>query len=169
MPDFYQGSEYWDLSLVDPDNRRPVDFADRERALSTDVADFEELAAHWTDGHVKLALSHRLLRLRHDFAELLRRGSYAPRSVTGPARAHIIAFTRQWKNDELLIAVGRHFAPLTNGGRQWLAGVEAKFESEPDQSYQDLLGTAPQLSVDNLDFSVLMQSIPVAVLLRRRH
>ena len=167
VPDFYQGSEFWDLSLVDPDNRRPVDFADRERALSTDVTSFEELAARWADGRVKLALTHRLLRLRHDFAELLRRGSYASRNVSGPASAHIIAFTRQWKDDELLIAVGCHFAPLTNGGRQWPAGIDAKIEHTPGQSYRDLLGTAPQPRADNLDFSVLMQSIPVAALYRR--
>ena len=64
VPDFYQGTETWDLSLVDPDNRRPVDFAARQAVLAASAeADWLELASHWTDGRIKLALTHRLLSL----------------------------------------------------------------------------------------------------------
>ena len=129
VPDFYQGSEFWDFSLVDPDNRRAVDFAARKQVLASDLSKIGELAAHWSDGHVKLALMQKLLRLRHDFSELLRHGSYEPENIVGPCSNHVIAFTRRWKSDELLIAVARHFTPLTNGGRQWFESVDAKTRS----------------------------------------
>jgi hypothetical protein len=65
-----------------------------------------------------------------------------------------------------LIAVARHFAPLTNGGRRWLDGVDARIEHEPNQKYQNLLAIAPQPQGDELDLAVLMRSLPVAVLRR---
>src|SRR5262249_33606805 len=66
VPDFYQGSEFWDLSLVDPDNRRPVDFAACTHALTQVAAptDWAKLADSWDDGTIKLALTNKLLRVR---------------------------------------------------------------------------------------------------------
>ena len=62
VPDFYQGTEFWDLSLVDPDNRRPVDFAARAAALpALENPDWAGLAQHWPDGHIKLAWTRHLL------------------------------------------------------------------------------------------------------------
>src|SRR4029077_2332089 len=68
VPDFYQGTEGWDLALVDPDNRRPVDFKSLQAALAnvSDAPDWSALAAHWADGRIKLALTHRLLTLRRE-------------------------------------------------------------------------------------------------------
>src|SRR5471030_2340538 len=65
VPDFYQGTEFWDLSLVDPDNRRPVDFAARAAALaSMETPDWAELTQNWPDAHIKLAWTRHLLMLR---------------------------------------------------------------------------------------------------------
>src|SRR5207244_2618256 len=80
VPDFYQGTELWDLALVDPDNRRPVDFAARRTALAALAAepDWRALQACWQDGRIKLALTRRLLALRNALAQLFRDGEYVP-------------------------------------------------------------------------------------------
>ena len=90
VPDVYQGSELWELSLVDPDNRRPVDFELRRRLL----ADIDAGAVPPVDavGAAKLLVTSRALRLRRDRPELYRR--YAPLAVVGDADAHAIAFDR---------------------------------------------------------------------------
>jgi (1->4)-alpha-D-glucan 1-alpha-D-glucosylmutase len=120
-PDFYQGTEFWDLSLVDPDNRRPVDFAVREKtlaALSPD-ADLQALAGTWADGRIKLALTRRLLAWRQSGGALFARGDYRPLTVEGLHRDRVIAFARIHGGDAALLIAGRHFAAVTNGGRHW--------------------------------------------------
>jgi (1->4)-alpha-D-glucan 1-alpha-D-glucosylmutase len=120
VPDFYQGSEFWDLSLVDPDNRRPVDFAARASALaSVETPDWENLARNWTDGRIKLAWTRHLLKLRAEAAEVFTRGNYQPLEVIGPHRDHVIAFARRHGGDAAIVAVGKSLAPLTQGGRVW--------------------------------------------------
>ncbi len=85
VPDFYQGTEFWDLSLVDPDNRRPVDFAERAAVLaSMETPDWESLAQHWPDGHIKLAWTRHLLKLRTELSDVFAQGDYQPIEVTGP-------------------------------------------------------------------------------------
>ena len=75
VPDIYQGCEIWDYSLVDPDNRRPVDYAHRKQMLaSLDGADPRALLASWTDGRVKLFVVRALLHFRREHAELFRQG-----------------------------------------------------------------------------------------------
>ncbi len=95
VPDFYQGTELWDLSLVDPDNRRPVDFAKRASVLaSVEIPDWENLVQHWPDGHIKLAWTRHLLKLRNELADVFTDGDYRPLQVTGRHRDHVIAFAR---------------------------------------------------------------------------
>src|SRR6202167_5991736 len=77
VPDFYQGTEFWDLSLVDPDNRRPVEFTERADVLaSVDHPDWARLTRDWADGHIKLAWTRYLLRLLHVLAEVFVCGDY---------------------------------------------------------------------------------------------
>ena len=101
MPDIYQGSEIWDLSLVDPDNRRAVDYDLRAWWLGelmnplgsrADLA--RALVDSKADGRIKLYLTYRALRFRRDHAELFHAGSYAPLEATGDAGEHIVAFAR---------------------------------------------------------------------------
>ncbi|MDC7786567.1 malto-oligosyltrehalose synthase [Rhodoplanes sp. TEM] len=126
VPDIYQGTEFWDLSLVDPDNRRAVDFGARRAALDAigETPDWEALAADWPDGRIKLALTHRLLTLRRQLPELFADGGYVPLPVEGPHAGHVLAFARTGRRDAVIVAAGRHFAPLTDGGCRWF-GVEA--------------------------------------------
>jgi (1->4)-alpha-D-glucan 1-alpha-D-glucosylmutase len=120
IPDFYQGTEFWDLSLVDPDNRRPVDFAARERQLGqAGQADWPALVRSWRDGRIKLALIRRLLAWRRTLGEVLLRGDYRPLTVTGAHRTHVVAFARVCGGEAAILVAGRHFAPLTDGGRTW--------------------------------------------------
>jgi (1->4)-alpha-D-glucan 1-alpha-D-glucosylmutase len=120
VPDFYQGTELWDLSLVDPDNRRPVDFAARANLLATvEQPDWSALAQNWTDGRIKLAWTRHLLRLRGELADVFTQGDYEPLEVTGPHCDHVIAFARRHGRKAAIVAVGRSLAPLSAGGRNW--------------------------------------------------
>ncbi|CAN7736912.1 malto-oligosyltrehalose synthase [Paraburkholderia sp. SIMBA_054] len=96
VPDLYQGTELWDFSLVDPDNRRPVDFAQRQALLAE--APPSDYLAGWRDGRVKLAINQRMLALRMQIPELLSSGSYTPLTVRGKHAAHAIAFARRQGN-----------------------------------------------------------------------
>ena len=123
VPDFYQGTEFWDLSLVDPDNRRPVDFAARASALAAlETPDWPQLVQQWPDGRLKLAWTRQLLKLRTELAELFTEGDYQPLDVSGPHRDHVIAFARRHGRDAAIIAVAKSFAPFTQGGRAWPIG-----------------------------------------------
>jgi (1->4)-alpha-D-glucan 1-alpha-D-glucosylmutase len=114
VPDIYQGCEFWDLNLVDPDNRRPVDFAGRAAALAslpkvaadagnTAAPTLSALLQQWTDGRIKLHVLSALLAERRRRPALFRDGAYSPLGVIGDQAEHIVAFLR--KNDEAAIAV----------------------------------------------------------------
>jgi (1->4)-alpha-D-glucan 1-alpha-D-glucosylmutase len=103
VPDIYQGAEFWDLSMVDPDNRRPVDFTRRFAALNVDASPVA-LAACWRDGRVKQAVIRRALALRREIPKLFARGEYRPIEVRGPLAPHVVAFLRS-REDALCIVV----------------------------------------------------------------
>jgi (1->4)-alpha-D-glucan 1-alpha-D-glucosylmutase len=123
LPDFYQGSELWDLSLVDPDNRRPVDFGLRRRLLDAlrQRADADqrqlagELAARMEDGRIKLFLIERTLRFRSRARELFAAGTYLPLAVEGARADHVCAFARCLAGREALIVAPRFFTRLIDG------------------------------------------------------
>ncbi len=118
VPDFYQGTELWDFSLVDPDNRRPVDFPGRRAALSRLDADAREdlpallkdLCNRWQDGRIKLYLISRALRVRASCPQLFARGRYLPVSARGRESSRVVALARSRGNDWILAAVPRHVA-----------------------------------------------------------
>lgn len=122
VPDFYQGTEFWDCSLVDPDNRRPVDFAERAKVLATLAQpDWSSLGQSWEDGHIKLAWTRELLKRRTELAEIFTHGDYEPLKVIGPHAEHVLAFARRHHRDAAIVAVGRSMGALTQGGRAWPA------------------------------------------------
>ena len=124
IPDFYQGTELWDFSLVDPDNRRPVDFAARASMLERggDATDWAALAGAWPDGRVKFALMRRLLALRHELPEVLANGSYRPVDVVGPHRNEVLAYARVSGRDAVIVVAGRLFGRATHFGSRWPRG-----------------------------------------------
>lgn len=130
VPDFYQGSELWDFSLVDPDNRRPVDFGLRRRLLDelsgTAVDDdVTGLLRAWPDGRIKLFIIWRLLSIRRRHPGLFAEGGYEAIATVGDRSDHGIAFVRRSAGATLLVAVPRLVARLTDAGRPFPIGAAA--------------------------------------------
>ena len=118
VPDIYQGNELWDFSLVDPDNRRPVDYDRRRRVLQTlqeriAAADSDlravarDLLDHREDGWVKLYVTHLALTYRREHPELFLRGEYIPVEAAGPQERHICAFARRHGSHGILVVAPR--------------------------------------------------------------
>jgi (1->4)-alpha-D-glucan 1-alpha-D-glucosylmutase len=128
--DLYQGTELWDLHLVDPDNRQPVDFAQRrawlEELRTTDAG--AELLAHWTDGRIKLFILMRLLQLRRELADLFLEGDYLPlRGLDEESGRHLVAFARRLGTRMVIVMVPRLTATLTPPAQAQAQVQEAKW------------------------------------------
>ncbi len=132
VPDFYQGTELWDFSLVDPDNRRPVSFAQRlslfqdlEPLLreepgsrdATRAGKVAELLRHWEDGRIKLLLTACGLLLRRKLPQLFVDGEYVPLEAAGENAAHVVALARRRENDIIVAIVPRLVASLVETGQ----------------------------------------------------
>ncbi|MFO1075709.1 MAG: malto-oligosyltrehalose synthase [Geminicoccaceae bacterium] len=115
VPDVYQGTELWDLSLVDPDNRRPVDFAARAALLDAGTAP-AELAGDWRDGRIKAALLARVLAVRNQAPELFAQGGYQPLALEGGQAEHALAFARVADARLAITLVPRRVAGLLADG-----------------------------------------------------
>lgn len=115
VPDLYQGNEFWDFSLVDPDNRRPVDFAARQQALDP-CGETMELLAHWRDGRIKQALIAATLTRRGEYPQLFRRGTYQALPVQGRHADKVLAFMREHQGQRAVVIVPRLVAGLLESG-----------------------------------------------------
>jgi (1->4)-alpha-D-glucan 1-alpha-D-glucosylmutase len=126
VPDLYQGTELWDFSLVDPDNRRPVDYRHRREVLAelrgriagagddlTQLAG--ELLANLPDGRIKLFVIYRALNFRRTHAEVFARGEYLSLEAAGPQRDHVCAFARSAGDEPVLVVVPRLVVRLAGG------------------------------------------------------
>ena len=120
LPDFYQGSEIWNFSLADPDNRRPVNY-DRLKLLQARLRDAESenpaalvdrLLAEPSDGSLKLYVTRSALRFRRDHRELFAKGSYLPLRAVGSRHKHVIVFVRSLRGTTVLVLAGRFFGQL---------------------------------------------------------
>lgn len=123
VPDIYQGNELWDFSLVDPDNRRPVDYDRRCRVLQalqerlatagSDLrAAVRELLDNREDGRVKLYVTYRALSYRREHPDLFLSGEYVPVAATGPQERHICAFARRQGSLAALVVAPRLLAQV---------------------------------------------------------
>lgn len=115
IPDTYQGTQGWDFSLVDPDNRRPVDYGSLRRLLKDGRSWAERLAA-WQDGGLKQAVLHRLLDFRREQAALFGEGEYLPLALCGEQQERALAFQRRHGKKSLLVLVSRLSLPLLGQG-----------------------------------------------------
>ena len=169
VPDFYQGTELWDLSLVDPDNRHAVDFELRRRMLGAgrDVADAS--AANQCGGEVKFALTRLLLKLRAEHAELFRRGDYEPIDVNGRHRDHVVAFARRLSRQAIIVVACRHFAPFTEGGLTPFnpSEIEADLQLQNFRPECDLIGGTRLECTRQLSVAAAFGNMPVALLRAR--
>jgi (1->4)-alpha-D-glucan 1-alpha-D-glucosylmutase len=122
VPDFYQGGELWDLSLVDPDNRRPVDFDKRRRFLEEvrskegddNVKIVAEMLRRPQDGRIKLFLIFKVLGTRRERAELFGDGDYQPLTARGKYSEHIVGFVRSWRDQSAATVTPRFLTSLIN-------------------------------------------------------
>jgi len=123
-PDLYQGTEMWDFSLVDPDNRRNVDFVLRGRLLAeldrrAEAGDLvrlcTEMLGNFEDGRIKLWTTTQALRHRRERKTLFHAGEYAPIEATGPKREHVLAFSREHNGRIAIVAVPRLSYTLAGG------------------------------------------------------
>jgi (1->4)-alpha-D-glucan 1-alpha-D-glucosylmutase len=156
VPDVYQGSELWDLSLVDPDNRRQVDFELRRKLLSeVDEVEPERVMARADEGAPKLWLVSRLLRARRDRPELFSGSGYAPVAARGAKARHAVSFVR----DRLLVVVPRMLFGL-NG--DW---VDTTIDL-PEGRWNDLLTGRSVDGGTAVALGSLLAAFPVAILAR---
>jgi (1->4)-alpha-D-glucan 1-alpha-D-glucosylmutase len=160
VPDIYRGTELWDLSLVDPDNRRPVDY-DERRALLFEKLRLDDANSSWRDGRIKFHLMLKLLQLRRRHADLFAEGDYTPLEVTGPDAPHIVAFSRRYRARELVVIAGRHFGARTDLGKEWPRNWNFALCEKRDR-YIDALR---ERTISAPEASRLFDDIPAAVLI----
>jgi (1->4)-alpha-D-glucan 1-alpha-D-glucosylmutase len=182
VPDFYQGTELWDFSLVDPDNRRPVDFTKRQRVLdalkggapSDRTSLVCDLLTNWQDGRVKQYLIYQTLNFRRQQAGLFQSGSYEPLVATGNFRENLCAFARRLEDRWLIAAVPRLIARMLTPGQptldaaRWDDGVLLMPRHAPDV-WRNVL-TGERLSActvkgrqKGLSLAQLFKTFPVAL------
>ncbi len=166
VPDIYQGNEIWDFSLVDPDNRRPVDYAQRRRMLeSLSAASPEQLLGGWPDGRIKLFLTHRMLHFRRGHAELFRRGSYVPLPTTGALADCCVAFARELEAQWIIVIAPRlssrvGFPPI---GERWQDTAVQLPESLALSAGREVFsGRSLQVSERKLNVAEAMAALPFA-------
>ena len=167
VPDFYQGTELWDFSLVDPDNRRPVDFAKRAHLLaSLQAPDWDQLVQDWPSGKLKLAWTRHLLKLRTGLADVFTNGDYQPLDISGPHRDHFIAFARRRGREAAIVVVTKSSAAFSESGRAWPRAES--YDATLDVSGFSAEGFA-DADASQLRLSDLLAHLPVAVLKARYH
>jgi (1->4)-alpha-D-glucan 1-alpha-D-glucosylmutase len=158
VPDFYQGTELWDFSMVDPDNRRPIDYAARARALQAlENPDWPDVVRHWPDGRLKLAWTRELLAMRQRYPELFARGDYIPLEVRGRDSDHVIAFARRDGKNAAVIAVTRWLGRFTDDGRSWPQGQAMEAEI-------DLGEVKTNFRREAIQVAELFKELPVGVI-----
>ena len=181
VPDFYQGNELWDLSLVDPDNRRPVDFDFRSKALdelrSSSLARPElarELYGSWQDGRIKLFLTHAALQARKAQPDVFAGGGYVPLAPVGPRAGSLAAFARTGPGGQMAVVVApRLAAGLLDGARlppdRFASTVVPVPGLNPGDRLRDAL-TGEERVVGDAGLAVdqLFATLPVALVIRDR-
>ncbi len=182
VPDFYQGTELWDFSLVDPDNRRPVDYELRGRLLdglkslekvSGRLAAAQDALANLPDGRIKLWVSYRTLQLRRESPDLFRRGKYIPLVVTGSQAKHVVAYMRSFEGQRLLTVIPRFASTLMRGkaelplGAVWGDTALVISEEANSDTYTNIFTGRKIATAEggrSLLLSAVFEDFPVAVL-----
>ena len=172
VPDTYQGSELWNQSLVDPDNRTPVDFALRRRILASlgerkgdRRALAQSLLDRYQDGAVKLYVTHVALRARRERRELFLRGDYEGVA----AGENVFAFTRGFESQRMLCLVPRFSYLRTRGGRRWAIGDvwgDDRARIPYSGRYLDVLTGVSRTVTGDVRLAEIFEAFPLALLIR---
>lgn len=178
VPDFYQGTELWDFSLVDPDNRRPVDFDLRvswlkeikQKAQSDILGLITELLSTKEDARIKLFLTAQLLEARKRNLELFREGDYLPLEATGKFKEHIIAIARRYENTVAIAIAPRFFTSLIQPGEyplgeQLWEDTRIELPEGMPSSWQDAITTQKLQTDGKILIGQALQHFPVGMLI----
>jgi (1->4)-alpha-D-glucan 1-alpha-D-glucosylmutase len=168
VPDIYQGTEIWEYSLVDPDNRRPVDYKMRQQMLERlPSATSDQLMQTWPDGRIKMFLTERVLRFRREHADLFQSGEYLPVQATGTFAECCISFARQLAGKWIVVIAPRlssrvGFPPI---GEVWKdTGIELP-ETLPRENAHDLFICRPICSHERqVKLAEVLSVLPFAVI-----
>jgi (1->4)-alpha-D-glucan 1-alpha-D-glucosylmutase len=164
VPDLYQGSELWDLSLVDPDNRRPVDYDRRVCLLDRHRPPVRELLDNWHDGAVKLWLTRTILRLRSADPELFALGDYRPLTAAGPKSDCICAFERHHDARSLIVAAAR-FPARRAADPDWSdTRIAVPAHLDGCRLREALTGAEVAVEAGQIEAAAVFRDLPVAVL-----
>ncbi|MDB9446352.1 malto-oligosyltrehalose synthase [Anabaena sp. CS-542/02] len=177
VPDFYQGTELWDLSMVDPDNRRQVDFAIRQdhlkfikQEIQTDILNLiDKLLASKEDGRIKLFLTTQALKARRENIRVFQEGSYIPLETGGKFSDHIIAFARIHGDDQIITIAPRFLTSVIQPGEYPLGlsvwdNTYIQLPPVASLMWQDSI-TGEKLKADkNIMVGEALQNFPVALL-----
>lgn len=171
VPDFYQGNDLWAFDLVDPDNRRPVDYKLRKQLLTTlreqsgkdRLALIDRLRQNPCDGAIKLYITSEALRFRREHRELFEEGSYAGLTAQGNRARNIVAFSRWTPNQTLVAATGRFFLKLSTFnndpiGDVWADTTIALPKKSKHLTYRNILTGEPMKAEQREDEFVLRAS-----------
>ncbi len=188
VPDFYQGTELWDFSLVDPDNRRPVDFEHRSHLLQslktasqTNVLSLvQELLNTRTDGRIKLFLIYRVLHFRNQYSTLFEQGKYVPLAVTGKFQDHIVSFARIEGTQMAIVVVPRLLTSIVQPEEDPLSekiwgDTQIELPQNAPPAWQEVICAEPeggdsrliQAIEGKLAVSTVLQHFPVGLLISR--
>ena len=185
VPDIYQGNELWDFSLVDPDNRRPVDYVRRRQMFESirgwgtdpDVLSIGRLLDTPEDGRLKLYLIWRTLCVRQQHADLFRQGEYLPLAVEGAKANHVVAFARNSGTASVLVVVPRLVTGLLNdidlppiGPKIWedthvLVPIGSSSKNYRNAFTGEVLDLQKTDGYAKIDFSNALAEFPVALCL----
>jgi (1->4)-alpha-D-glucan 1-alpha-D-glucosylmutase len=168
MPDFFQGTDFWDFSMVDPDNRRPVDYALRREALDENSEPAACLAA-WRDGRIKQAVIHKILKFRRRMPDLFARGAYEPVSLEGELGERFVAFTRSAGQSAMFVVVPRLTQRMLQPGdrldldkKQLPEGAIKLPEHLRNARFRSVLSSTE--TIVDLELRSLLADFPMAVL-----
>jgi len=178
VPDFYQGSELWDLSLVDPDNRQPVDF-EKRRAMLAGIREQEhadmgqlvqDLLSTREDGKIKLFLIYRALKAKKANREIFRSGAYLPLELEGRFRSHVIAFAWRYQRQWALVIAPRFLSHLVQAGdfplgRQVWQDTEVILPIGAPAAWRNVITSEALSAGKALSVGDILLSFPVALLM----
>ncbi|MEM9088924.1 MAG: malto-oligosyltrehalose synthase [Cyanobacteria bacterium P01_F01_bin.53] len=182
IPDFYQGTELWDLSLVDPDNRRPVDYSKRLKALQ-DIQErwqkqpttlIKNLLKSRIDGRIKLFLMLRGLAARNYFRNVFRGGAYHPLTVTGEKADHVVAFMRHKGEHTVITIVPRFLTGLVEPdelplGKVVWGDTAIELPTGKQATWKNWITEQPIELADAPLVGDLLKHFPVALLVSEDH
>ncbi|MGF1590768.1 MAG: malto-oligosyltrehalose synthase [Pleurocapsa sp.] len=174
VPDLYQGAELWELSLVDPDNRRPVNYQKRmdwlreiqEKSNQDILQLIKELIETKDNGKIKLFLTYQLLKARKKYTKIFQNSDYQPIEITGKYHNHLIAFARNYEEKTLVAIAPRFLTAIIQPGQVPL-GIEVWSDTSLKLAHKDWHNLVDNQTIvgKNLAVGKILQNFPVALLI----